>query len=92
MPPRPPTTAAPPGGADIFFPTDFDLAAGLHAAAAVKAGCTPLAAAWPKAAEFLAAHADLAATRTRSGWNPLLDDFDNTSVLLAECREGGGVS
>ena len=84
--------AAPPGGADIFFPTDFDLAAGLHAAAAVKAGCTPLAAAWPKAAEFLAAHADLAATRTRSGWNPLLDDFDNTSVLLAECREGGGMS
>jgi hypothetical protein len=37
-----------------------------------------------KSREFLARHADAARTRTMSGFNPLLDDYVNTSILVAE--------
>ena len=41
-------------------------------------------------AEFLAAHADVARTRTLSGYNPMLQDYPNTRVLCAELPPWAG--
>lgn len=35
-----------------------------------------------KTRAFMEKHADLSATRTKSGYNPLLEDFANTSVYV----------
>lgn len=79
----------PRGSADIFFPTDFGMLSRLHADAAARAGrAVPRHGAvvgggrHMKSAEFMRLYADLAATRTRSGYNPLLEDYSNTSFFL----------
>jgi hypothetical protein len=77
----------PYGSADIFFPTDFEALKALHAAAARRAGL-------PRAGEGLAAEPQGAflrracpeaarAAATQSGYNPLLEDFQNTCVFTA---------
>ena len=40
-----------------------------------------------KSNEFLRQYADAAATRTADGFNPLLEDFQNTAVLIASTFE-----
>ena len=78
----------PYGTADIFFPTDFGALSALHAAAARREGL-PKEAASPRAVlrsrDFLrCASPDSArATATRSGYNPLLEDFSNTNFFTA---------
>ena len=73
------------GEADIFFATDFDWLSRAYAAAG---GVGAVAAVPP--ADFFARSPDLAAeTATRSGFNPMLEDFWNTRIFLAS---GLGVS
>ena len=74
------------GDADIFFATDFDYLArayvslGLGGPADVEA---------PKSRDFFARDALAARAATRSGYNPLLEDFANTRVFLAAPRGAG---
>ncbi len=68
---------APPGRADIFFASDFEALGALYSARFARARPAAL-----KNAEFMARFADLAATTTLSGYNPLLEDFANTSFLV----------
>ena len=65
--------------------THFPSLARMHAAA-TGGRC---AAATLSTADFMARHALPAATRARSGFEPLLQDFVNTSVLLtpADCAD-----
>lgn len=82
------TYLVPRGTADIFFPTDFRLLAELHA----EAGCgaarpRPTCSSSVKTAEFMGIWAAPGATRTRSGYEPLLSDYSNTSVFLGGCPE-----
>lgn len=70
----------PRGTADVFFPSDFSMLARLYKSAAQGGAQTTVV---QKSSRFLEAYADLAATRTISGYNPLLEDFLNTSVLYA---------
>ena len=37
-----------------------------------------------RSAEFLARNGDLLETETRTGYNPMMEDYDNTSILLAQ--------
>ena len=65
------------GDADIFFATDFDWLAKAYAAAGGVGTVTAI-----PPAEFFARSPDLAAeTATRSGFNPMLEDFWNTRIL-----------
>jgi len=77
----------PYGSADIFFPTDFEALKALHAAAARRAGLARAGeglAAEPQGAFLRRACPEAArAAATRSGFNPLLEDFCNTSVFTA---------
>ena len=66
--------------ADIFFATDFDW---LSRAYASSGGVGAVAAAAPPAEFFVRAPDLAAATSTRSGYNPLLEDFWNTRIFLA---------
>jgi hypothetical protein len=38
-----------------------------------------------KSAEFMKAHAEVKQVETRSGYNPMLEDFQNTAFFLVEC-------
>ena len=70
------------GDADIFFATDFDWLSRAYAAAGGVGAVSAL-----PPLEFFARAPDLAAeTATRSGWNPLLEDFWNTRIFLASGR------
>lgn len=73
------TYLVPFGSADIFFPTRFSRLLRLHAAICTG-GNRGLA---MKQASFLKLHADINATRTTSGYNPLLQDYLNASVFLS---------
>ncbi|CAM9758066.1 unnamed protein product, partial [Hapterophycus canaliculatus] len=83
------TYMVPLGSADIFFPTCFKRLARLHSAVCssgrgghgdvVRRGRGTVV----KQGEFLREFADLHATRTFSGFNPLVDDFRNSSVFLS---------
>ena len=86
------TYMTPLGSADIFFPTCFDRLARLHAAVCRGGGNCRGGEAGEvrrgkglvvKQAEFLKEFADLRATRTFSGFNPLVDDFRNSSMFLS---------
>lgn len=76
------TYLLPAGTADIFFPSNFvalrDLwmTAGNVKAQAARADLLTTA-------EFMTSYADVHRTKTASAYNPLLDDFANTSFLLA---------
>ena len=37
-----------------------------------------------RAVELMARHADLEATSAADGYNPLLEDFKNTSILMTD--------
>lgn len=74
----------PPGSADVFFPTDFEAARRLwHTAAGPGAGGVRGTSVAPSPA-FLNVYADTRKTKTLTAYNPLIDDFANTSFLLAE--------
>lgn len=70
-----------PGRADILFPTHFGQTARLVDAAARTCGRDGLASHHASTAAFMRRWHDVDATATRSGFNPLLDDFVNTRVL-----------
>ena len=85
-----------PGGADIFFPTDFENLVRINAAAAASAsgvagddddddddagGATNGVVMTTR--QFMTQHADLEMTATASGYNPLLQDFSNTKFFLS---------
>ena len=72
--------AAPAGSADIMFPTHFESIGAIHAALRGSKGRTDFAVV--KSSAFMAEHADLELTATRSGYNPIVEDFINTSFLL----------
>lgn len=78
----------PRGAADIFFPTDFAALAAMLADVRAGAGVAAVAAASDvrvlSQAAFMAGHADVARTATLGGYNPLLQDYANTRVLVAE--------
>ena len=73
------------GTVDIFFPTCFHRLLRMHAgvcsrgAGSVRRGPGLVV----KQREFLEEFADLRATRTISGFNPLLDDFRNSSMFIS---------
>lgn len=72
------------GDADIFFATDFDFLKRAY----VDLGLgRPGDVETPKCADFFRRDPLARNARTRSGYNPLLDDFANTSVLLAAPRD-----
>lgn len=86
------TYMAPLGSADIFFPTCFERLSRLHAAVCRGGGVCREGEGGEvrrgkglvvKQGEFLKEFADLRATRTFSGFNPLVDDFRNSSVFLS---------
>eukprot|EP00898_Chlorokybus_atmophyticus_P009186 jgi/Chlat1/9269/Chrsp99S08532 len=79
------TYLVPQGSADIFFPTNFKLLQRLDCAAATQSGqtgVTPDTTTALTTAEFMKKHADVGQTRTRRGYNPLLEDFTNTRLDL----------
>jgi hypothetical protein len=82
----PSITSAPPGTADILFPSDFHLLARLatHIEGGHEKG-RRVRARVLKSADFMRAHSpDLTATSTALGYNPLIDDFRNTAALVVE--------
>lgn len=74
------TYLVPNGTADIYFPTDFDILKQMYTQVCSR---DPTDVRVMKQNAFLASHADIKQTRTRSGYNPLLRDFTNTSMLLS---------
>jgi hypothetical protein len=85
------TYLVPPGAADIFFPSCFDLLCRLYGESRERAGGggggggAGSGAAWMKTRQFVEAWAPhaAAAAATRDGYNPLLEDYSNTAVLLS---------
>ncbi len=71
------TYMVPKGAADIFFPTDFG-----RLCALVNMVGQGSVAQYSKASHFFAALPASQQCATRSGYNPLLGDFTNTSVLM----------
>jgi hypothetical protein len=70
--------AAPFGEADIMFSTSFEALARIYADASHNRRPSISL----STAEFLRRHADVRACATISGYNPLIQDFVNTSVFL----------
>ena len=83
-------TLPPAGGAtDIFFPSDFAFLARLYAGAGAAAGAGSAAARHCSSASFFRAVLDgPSPTATLSGWDPMVDDFENTSVLVGRVKGG----
>ncbi|KAK9785257.1 hypothetical protein WJX73_004359 [Symbiochloris irregularis] len=75
------------GNCDIFFPTNFSALSQLYHKAAGSSVQTE--ASHLKTSDFMTAHADTAATRLRDGYNPLLEDFSNSSFFLAQSLQAG---
>jgi hypothetical protein len=69
-----------PTSADVFFQTDFAL---LSAAYQAEAGNAATGQVY-KSSAFLRKYGNVALTQTRSGFNPMLEDFENTSCFVAE--------
>jgi hypothetical protein len=86
-----PTYLAEVGSADVFFPTDFDALRALDAAARRTVSTDDGVERSEKSARgevlttraFMERWADVQATATRSGYNPLLQDFANTKFFLS---------
>ena len=75
----------PRGAADVFFPSDFAMLARLYTGAAMGKQNIIV----QKSPDFLEKYADLAVTRTITGYNPMVDDFQNTSVLICCAAKKG---
>jgi hypothetical protein len=86
-----------PTSADVFFPTHFPSTAQLWKASKLSnrpalarrarngtGEVTPTAEVMTTPM-FMHLYAELKRTKTMSAFNPLLDDFHNTSFLLADC-------
>ncbi|GAB5036427.1 s-adenosyl-l-methionine-dependent methyltransferase [Nannochloropsis oceanica] len=83
------------GGADIFFPVDFillrDLYRFLVSSADRRGGGKGYTARVVKSSRFLARYGREGGTRTRSGYDPMVEDFLNTCFFLAErTHQAGG--
>jgi hypothetical protein len=87
-----PTYLAEVGSADVFFPTDFHALRALHAAARRNFGSMDDGVERSEKSArgevmstraFMERWADVQATATRSGYNPLLQDFANTKFFLS---------
>jgi hypothetical protein len=79
-----PTYLVPEGSADILFPTDFQTLRSLYVGSAGKAGRA--AATVTKSRRFFERYPSAAGAACRNGYNPLLVDFVNTSVMVGEAR------
>ena len=75
---------AEPGECDVMFPTHFG---NLGRLVEALTGERP---AVVTNADFMARHADLPATAAADGYNPLRQDFANTSLLVSGWDERGG--
>lgn len=80
------TLLVPPGSADVFFPTNFEAAKQLWMSCmdvpeASKRRCRVDI---QPSATFMTTYADTNRTKTMTAYNPLLDDFTNTSFLIAD--------
>lgn len=88
------TYLLPHGSADVFFPTNFAalrdlwLAAGRLERAALPAAAVDVL---PTAA-FMTMYAEVQKTKTAGAYNPLTDDFLNTSIFLADSSRLGPTS
>ena len=71
------------GAFDILFPTNFDYLQILHHAIVSADPSAPLTSQQMKTKVFMKQFANTAATKTRSGYNPLLADFINTAFFIA---------
>lgn len=87
-----------PGQADIFFPTDFEWLAAAYQLAApeeeaarpavvVAEGSTTKAFGQSRcevhpSKQFLTQHGEVEMTRTRTGFNPMVDDYANTCFFV----------
>lgn len=86
-----PTYLAEVGSADVFFPTDFEALRALDAAARRTVSMNDGVERSENSARgevlstraFMERWADVQATATRSGYNPLLQDFANTKFFLS---------
>ena len=65
-----------------MFPTHFNSIAALYSALTEREAVSV------RAAELMARHADLTATTAADGYNPLLEDFKNVSVLVTDWGVG----
>eukprot|EP00191_Tetraselmis_sp_GSL018_P003404 CAMPEP_0177611364 /NCGR_PEP_ID=MMETSP0419_2-20121207/20447_1 /TAXON_ID=582737 /ORGANISM="Tetraselmis sp., Strain GSL018" /LENGTH=351 /DNA_ID=CAMNT_0019107079 /DNA_START=334 /DNA_END=1389 /DNA_ORIENTATION=+ len=77
-----PTYLVPRGSADVFFPTDFDDLCALYGAAAAAARTTASAEVL-STHDFMRRHARWQETTTLGGFNPLLEEFPNTKIMIA---------
>lgn len=73
------------GSADVFFPTCFDTVRGIDFATSGSAGHHEHARIGKilTTKEFMSEYANCDMTRTKSGYNPLLQDFANTKFYLS---------
>ena len=93
------------GTSDIFFPTDFTQLQKMYEAIRLslsdtrsmpqsdgthrlEGGCRGEAIVC-MSRDFLESFADTKSTTTRSGYNPLLEDYANTSILTLRFKDGG---
>lgn len=78
----------PTGSADIFFPTNFEAATQLWMSfrRADIASSQPYGfrASVQPSAVFMNTYGNTRKTKTMTAYNPLLDDFENTSFILAD--------
>ncbi len=68
----------PRGKADIFFPTDFRLLKAMYQCVTGKKSVVM------KSYEFVDEYSDKNWVKTKSGYNPLKEDFSNTSFFLSK--------
>lgn len=71
------------GQCDVLFPTDFDWLSTLFQSTAESHGRRCVAR-HAMAREFLESFGDVYATSTRSGYNPMLEEFPNTRIFIGQ--------
>ena len=76
------TYMLPKGEYDIFFPTDFELMAKIHEQQGGSSNNKK--ALVLTQADFLRKYGDLSKTRTRGGYNPMVDEYHNMKFLLTQ--------
>ncbi len=90
------------GGADVFFPVDFPLLRDLYRYLAQRDDRTSSGGGGGegggyrtrvvKSGRFLYEYGEWKEAETRSGYNPLIEDFRNTCVFLASAGPGAAVA
>ncbi len=68
------------GAADIFFPTDFRFLRSMYQSVTGKLSDHM------KTYEFVEKHSEKQWAKTKSGYNPLKEDFSNTSFFLTKFK------